>query len=1211
MKLQDLYSKDISRAVNPAVSVSDLDEKTVHTEIEEYVFTDEIINGLYTILSAIKNKKVHHTGIWLNGYYGSGKSHFLKYLHYCISSKYQEKALKRLVEAVGQRDPMQCQDSTSEVMPSDMRELAQWLHQATVDIVLFNIGTVHNIRGNDKQVFTEVFWGEFNAFRGFNHFNIALAQLFEKLLQSKGVFEAFKLRLEEEGFDWEKQADDLATQELDFILDIGKELVPTMSIDAIRPKIVNDDYNVSVEKFMNELQLYLADKNDNYRLLFLVDEVSQFINNRRGVLLQLQELITSLHEKCEDKIWVACTAQQDLSELVDACNIVKGSEDYGKIMGRFEVRASLKSTQPEYITQKRILDKKGTAMGELGKLYQEKKDAISSQFQLPTSYRSYITEQDFIDYYPFVPYQFKLIAKVFSSFENLGYVVTEVKDNERSILKITHSTAKLTKDEEVGKFISFDQFFREMFDQNLTALGQKAMKNAKDIISTYPEPVFGERVVKIIFMICNLSDTEKLLFPASLENIVCLLMQDVDANKLRLRSEVEKVLQFLIEKSVLRSERGKDGAPDTYCLYSEDEMQVAQLIKNQQPDVNSIAEQLKNIFFGYLSNPSNKVIYYDNTFTVGVSIMGRNYLTNNPDVAVEFVMDCDTQNPDQYSLTNEKNRLAVFLFPLYDANKELKRDFFWYCQVQKYRTDVPPANDSRAQTNKEFAKRALEVYTNKIKPAFHKMFDTCYFITGNGVIRPDELGVLKGADRYKEGLSRHLSKLYPNALLCSSSVFPRTTDELKKRILKSVEAGDYSEFSEMTKPEQLVETFLNRQVRDVMLPEILRHFKASPYGWSDFSTIYVVNELVRRGTRAFTYNNEPNCTRELIADKIVRSSEQSKFAVTVAEQIPQDLINEAIEAWKYIFNTVQVFNTIDGNELFRQMKDPEGSALGKIRKEYKVLYDDCRHYPFSSVLSDLLDMLDEWSLERDPEKFFKRVIAYREQGHICMDRCKQVAVFMHDQANNYKRILKFLDGNTENFDYLPDSCWDSLKELKKLKMDEWPIQNFRIYLKLQKEIEGEIKKVKDNIRQEIEKNYNEVFDHLDQLATEKNVDRFVYADREAIILRKKASEQSISTLKLNLDTSEFFTDQAKKILEEANRKVKRPVSGGGDSMTPDLPDADGSSSKVAESTSIKPVALNTRTVKVMKTERDVDEYLSTLKEQLMSYIQKKEQIIIK
>ena len=1210
MKLQDLYSKDITRAVNPAVSVSDLDEKTVRIEIEEYVFTDEIINGLYTILNAIKNKKVHHTGIWLNGYYGSGKSHFLKYLNYCISSQYQERALARLVEAVELHDPMRHGNSASEVMPSDMRDLALWLQRATVDIVMFNIGAVHNIRGNEKQVFTEVFWGEFNAFRGFNHFNIALAQHFEKLLQNKGVFDAFKSRLEEEGFDWEKQADDLATQELDFILEMGKELVPTMSIDAIRPKIANDNYNVSVEKFMNELQLYLADKDDDYRLLFLADEVSQFINNRRGVLLQLQELITSLHEKCGDKIWVACTAQQDLSELVGACNIVKGSEDYGKIMGRFEVRASLKSTQPEYITQKRILDKKGTAMVELGKLYQEKKDAISSQFQLPLSYRSYSSEQDFVDYYPFVPYQFKLIAKVFASFENLGYVVTEVKDNERSILKITHSTAKLTKDEEVGKFISFDQFFREMFDQNLTALGQKAMKNAKDIISTYSNPEFGERVVRLIFMICNLSDTEKLLFPASLENLVCLLMQDVDANKLRLRSEVEKVLQFLIEKSVLRSERGKDGAPDTYCLYSEDEMQVAQLIKNQQPDVNSISEQLKNIFFGYLANPSNKVIYCDNAFTLGVSIMGRNYLTNNPDIAVEFVMDSDTPNPDQYAFRNDKNRLAVFLFPLYAENQELQRDFFWYCQVQKYRTDVPPANDSRAQTNKEFAERALEVYNNKIKPVFHQMFDTCSFVAGASVIQSEELGAKKGADRYKEVLTRHLSTLYPRAAMCSSADFPRTTDDLKRKIMRSVEAGDYSELSGMTRPEQEVETFLNRQIRDVMLPEILKHFKASPFGWSDFSTIYVVNELVRRGKRAFTYNNEPNCSREQIADRIVRTSEQPKFAVSVAEQIPQDLINEAIEAWKYIFNIVQVFNTIDGNELFRQMKEMDGSALVQVRKEYQKLYEQCRHYPFSSVLSELLDMLDEWSLERDAEKFFKQVIAMREEGHLCVDRCKQVAVFMHDQVDNYEKLLRFLEENTDNFNYLPESCWDSLRELKKLKTDEWPIQDFRIYLKLKKEIELEIRKVKDQIRKEIENGCNEGFDRLDQLAVQQNVDRCIYADRDAVIVKRKAPEQ-IATLKLNLNTIDrFFADQVAKIWAEVNRKEKKPVSGvkGSDMGKP--VDSGVPSSKVAESPTLKTVSLKTGTVHVIKTEQDVDAYLSSLKEQLMSYIQKDEQIII-
>lgn len=84
MKLEQIYAKDINRTVNPAVSASDFSVKTVKTEIEEYVFTDEIINGLYKILSAIQCRNFSHNGIWINGYFGSGKSHFLKYLGYCL-----------------------------------------------------------------------------------------------------------------------------------------------------------------------------------------------------------------------------------------------------------------------------------------------------------------------------------------------------------------------------------------------------------------------------------------------------------------------------------------------------------------------------------------------------------------------------------------------------------------------------------------------------------------------------------------------------------------------------------------------------------------------------------------------------------------------------------------------------------------------------------------------------------------------------------------------------------------------------------------------------------------------------------------------------------------------------------------------------------------------------------------------------------------------
>ena len=101
MKLKDLYDKPIERPVNPAVSATKFDSKTIDTEIDEYVFTDEIINGLFRILDAIKNNKPYdHVGIWIDGYYGSGKSHFLKYLDYCITPATRERAVNRLLAAV-------------------------------------------------------------------------------------------------------------------------------------------------------------------------------------------------------------------------------------------------------------------------------------------------------------------------------------------------------------------------------------------------------------------------------------------------------------------------------------------------------------------------------------------------------------------------------------------------------------------------------------------------------------------------------------------------------------------------------------------------------------------------------------------------------------------------------------------------------------------------------------------------------------------------------------------------------------------------------------------------------------------------------------------------------------------------------------------------------------------------------------------------------
>ena len=127
MQLKDLYIKPINRSVNPAVSATKFDKETIDIEIKEYVFTDEILNGLYRILDAIRNNKPYdHVGIWIDGYYGSGKSHFLKYLDYCITPETRDVALERLLDAVKEIDPFDGKHNLQFEF-SQVQDIVSWL----------------------------------------------------------------------------------------------------------------------------------------------------------------------------------------------------------------------------------------------------------------------------------------------------------------------------------------------------------------------------------------------------------------------------------------------------------------------------------------------------------------------------------------------------------------------------------------------------------------------------------------------------------------------------------------------------------------------------------------------------------------------------------------------------------------------------------------------------------------------------------------------------------------------------------------------------------------------------------------------------------------------------------------------------------------------------------------------------------------------------
>ncbi len=1193
MKFKDLYEKGLDRKVNPAVSASDLTEETVMTEIVEYVFTEEIVINLYNILLNIKQNQGSHVGIWINGYFGTGKSHFLKYVSYCLDPHYSELAFMRLEDAIedivhSSKGGMTKLDDYG-VSMSEVKALKKWYStQATIKMVMFNIGDVHDANSNQALAFTTIFWNQLNARRGYNSINLALAQYLEKALDDDGKFEEFKDYVKSKGYDWERNISRFAAGRLDMALEMASEVDPKLAIDVIRNKISNNDINVSVEAFAAELKEYVDKQgSNNFRLLFFVDEVSQFIGQHRDLLLQLQSLVKRLDEVCESKVWIACTAQQTLEEVVsNAGGSSSNPEDeIGKILGRFEVRASLQGTSPEYITQKRILDKKGEVEIELAKLYEKDKAKLDAQFVLPSSYKTYTDKDNFAAYYPFVPYQFQLIKKVLDSFESMNFVDKQVKGNERSLINITYSIAKETQEMEVGEFIPFDKFYGAMFQGSMQHLGQRAFENARqalEIIDDEKKQSFYRRVAYVLFMVCNLKEEDKQQFSATIDNVVTLLMTKIDASKAAIKQDVAAVIAYLIDKAVIRKVKTDTGS-EIYEFFTEEESKVAQIIKNQQVDSNTYCDELRKIFFDYFGNPSNKETFATRSFSVGINIDGRAYLSNNADVYVDFITNAPTDSADQYAFslnnTPQSTHLVYFLYPLFKDNQELKANFLYYCRVQRFAQE-PAISEERQRTKMIFSQRARDLYDKEIKPQFQQILDTCPVISSCNVLSLSDTGTAKKAERYKTLLNKHLDNLYEFAQLVNKAETPKSQSELSSKMRRAVD-GTLPDMP-LSQPEKKIKDWLDRQPHDVTVADVIRQFAKVPYGWSEFATIYYLNELVRRHQYAYNYNNNPNVSREEAARNIVRDSQ--KFTIEKAKAISQDVLNSFIEAWKHIFNVMTVKGSNDSTELFRNCKETDDSALNKLLKNYRELSRKINGCPFAHVIDEAITLMEQWLTIRQDLTFFETIIAAKDTASELFDRCKNINTFHNDQFDRYEMIRKFIDDNRDNFTFLSDEHQESVKALKAINLDEEPWNSMPSYTKLFRTLDGLLKEKKEKLYKVIEEKYYAVHEELLQYADSAQVSRDKVADIDATIIKKKSSNNFFA-LQANADTTDYLQQQIK-LIDDLRPKDQ------------------------TEQRRKKVVQLHTHTLTPLKTEKDVDSYLQSLKNELMQHLDGKTDIIV-
>ena len=518
----------------------------------------------------------------------------------------------------------------------------------------------------------------------------------------------------------------------------------------------------------------------------------------------------------------------------------------------------------------------------------------------------------------------------------------------------------------------------------------------------------------------------------------------------------------------------------------------------------------------------------------------------------------------------------------------------------------PAISEERQRTKLIFQQRAKELYDKEIKPQFQQMLDTCPVISCGAVLTPSEIGTAKKAERYKTLLTRHLETLYQFAKLVDTREVPKTQSDLSAKILRPVEATTVD--LPLSIPEKKMKDWLDRQAHDVTVADALRQFAKVPYGWSDFATIFVLNELVRRHLYAFNYNNNPNVSREDTARNIVRDA--SKFTVEKAKAISQELLNIFIDAWKHIFNVASVKGSNDSTELFRNCKETDDSALNRMLKNYRELSRKVNGCPFAHTIDEAITLMEKWLTERDPQKFFETIIEAKDDASLLFDKCKSINSFYGDQFDNYSQIRQFIDDNRDNFSFLTTEQQESVATLRSVTSDEEPWNRMPSYMKLKRNINGQLQDKKKELVDTVRKNYNKAFDELEKYATDMHVARDKFAKRD-VTISLKIGTNNFYALQANANTAEFYEEQMRKI----NAAIVIPTpptepTGTGDGTTSVHDDGGQPTPPQPRPRVRKVVKLNTHTTEPMHTEADIDLYLQSLKVQLMQYLSDDNDIIV-
>ncbi|MCY4141867.1 MAG: BREX system P-loop protein BrxC [Rhodobacteraceae bacterium] len=514
--------RPIDRTIEKVIDYYAQEEDRLAREIDEYEVTDNIESCFRKFLDVfedgVRGGQVTEVGIWVSGFYGSGKSSFTKYLGATLDRSKTVKGSPVL--------DLLCERFPRSEIPAALRAVSK--KYPTV-VVLLDLGAEQLAESAAAPVSTVLYW-KVLQWAGFSK-EKKTAQL-EFTLDRRGNFDDFKQRYKKRYNEEWKQIHNDPLIGVARAAEIVPEVLPNEFPTPESFRSLRFDDARDVRDLVREIIELCRRKTGHENILLLVDEAGQYVAPRGELILNLDGLARNLKELGKGKVWIAATGQQTLSEIVEKA--AHNSAELTKLRDRFPISVHLDASDIREITHRRLLDKSEHGLKMLEALFEEHGQSTVTHTRLHGTalFRGDPDPQTFLRLYPFLPQHFDLLLELIRTLARstggigLRSAIRVIQDVLVDKSRVLGTDTVRLADQAIGTLACVDDFY-DTLRADIAKVLPHVIGGVEKTSKIFGADSFEMRVAKAV---AALQPVET--FPRTAENIAALLYRSVGSSSL-------------------------------------------------------------------------------------------------------------------------------------------------------------------------------------------------------------------------------------------------------------------------------------------------------------------------------------------------------------------------------------------------------------------------------------------------------------------------------------------------------------------------------------------------------------------------------------------------------------------------------------------------------------------------------------------------------